>query len=49
MSDYMCVCVCVCVCAPHQILKHQREGFLRVDDVVKRDYVGVFQILQQRH
>lgn len=36
-------------CRTHEILKHQREAALRVDDVVKRDDVGVFQVLQQRH
>lgn len=27
--------------SPHQVLKDEREGFVRVDDVVKRDDVGV--------
>lgn len=33
----------------HQVLKDQRERFLRVNDVMEGHYVGVFQILQQRH
>lgn len=35
-------CARVCVWESHQILKHQREGFLCVDDVMKSDNVGVF-------
>lgn len=40
----MCVCVCMCMCMyeSHQILEHQCEGFLCVDDVMKSDNVGVF-------
>lgn len=44
-----CVCLRLCVCVSYQILKHQCEGLLCVDDVVKCDNVGVFQVLQQRH
>lgn len=38
--------VCVCVCVSYQVFKHQCEGLLCVDDVMKCDYVGVFQILK---
>lgn len=37
-----CMCVCVCMYESHQILEHQCEGFLCVDDVMKSDNVGVF-------
>lgn len=36
-------------CRTHKILEHQREAAFGVDDVVERDDVGVFQVLQQRH
>lgn len=36
-------------CRTYEILKHQSEAAFGVDDVVKRDDVGVFQVLQQRH
>lgn len=34
--------MCAHMCVAHQILKYQREGFLCVDDVMKRYDVGMF-------
>ena len=42
-------CVNTCMLSgrcTHQILKDQREAALGVDDVVQRDDVGMFQVLQ---
>lgn len=33
----------------HQVLEHQCERLVRVDDIVQRHDVGMFQVLQQRH
>lgn len=33
----------------YQVLKDEHEALVGVDDVVERDDVGVFEVLQQRH
>ena len=33
----------------HQVLKHQCQALVSVDDVVEGDDVGVLQVLEERH
>ena len=34
---------------PYQVLKDKGEGLLRMDNVMQRDNVGVFEVLEQGH